>query len=264
MKKYLMIVSLIASSSLEAATLKLRAQYQDSYPKYFHSGIAEQRVVQGLCVDIMKAIQAEDSEIEFQAPPYFVPFKRIQRNLTKTTESAIDVFFGMARDEGRSSDILFIEPPLYEVQHKIAVRKDDPVQVANFDDIRALNGNNRILTNFGTATDRFLKEQDGLDVDADGKDISKNLRKLIDGRKGRFVYFNDIALVSTIKRDFMHNQVRVLPANFRSYFHYLVANRNLDPAITARLSRVLQTLRDKGTLEAIIKRYNSLDYAPGQ
>ena len=229
---------------------ELTTAFQESYPKYYWSDPEKKERVEGLCIDIIKAIE-KSAAITINAPNGFLPFKRLQ---SKLANGDIEIFVGMAKNTARLEQYIFIDTPLYEVNHIIAARKDDPAVINSFDDIRGLAPDNIILTNLGTATEHLLKAQKGLTVDADGTSLKENLKKLIYGR-GRFICFHDIGLIAAIKRYGYKEQIKVFPSSFKKYYHYIAFAPTTPKETIARIDKAVQELAANGELERIRSRY---------
>lgn len=227
--------------------------YQDSNPKY----IASNGRIYGLCMDIIKAVEdvANLSVVNTGLPAS--PFRPLKRIILDVANGNIDVFFCLARNTSREALFDYVSTPLYEVNHRVAVRSGEYTDVETLDDIRAL-GTATVLTNFGTATERFLMKQRGIEIDASASTLTANLQKLLLGR-GEFVYFHDIGLYSTIRQNFSDKKIDVLPASFRSYHHYLVVSKNAPTDLKDRLEKAVAVLEANGTLGAIIKKYKTTE-----
>ena len=193
-------------------------------------------------------------DITIASQKSFVPFKRIQKQLAS---GEIDIFFGMAKNEMRQKLFTFSKLPIYEVNHIMACKKTDSVTAINFSDIRKLGDKGVILTNFGSATARYLRKQKGLLIDAGGKSVEANIRKLLVDR-GRFVYFHDIGLISTINNRLPQKKqfIKILPISFRKYHHYIAFSKNINPQILAQFNKVLLELSQDGTLTKLSSKYN--------
>ncbi len=246
---------------LPAKTTELATAYQRSYPKYYWANPARKERVEGLCADILRAIE-KTSGITINAPQGFLPFKRLQTHLAL---GSIDLFIGMAKNESRLKQYIFIDTPLYEVNQIVASRKDDPAKISSLEDIRNLAPDNVILTNFGTATERFLKKQQGLNVDSEGKNLKANLNKLVHNR-GRLICFHDIGLIGAIKRYGYENRIKIPPYTLHKYYHYIAFAPTTPKDIIARIERAVQELSRNGTLRKIRSRYISHEdlHPPGQ
>lgn len=238
---------------LQATSAELRTAFQDSYPKYYWSDPEKKEGVAGLCVDIIRAIE-KSSGIRINAPGGFLPFKRLQAHLA---DGKIDIFIGMAKNDTRLKQYIFIDTPLYEVNLTVAVRKNDRADIYSIDDIRNLAPDNIILTNFGTATERFLRKQKGLSIDSKGKDLETNLKKLAYNR-GRLVCFHDIGLLSAIKRYGHEEKVKILPCTLKKYYHYVAFSPTTSKELIARIDKAVQELTRSGELKEIRSRYVTL------
>ncbi len=229
---------------------ELITAYQESYPKYYQTKNGVNPEIQGLCIDILHAIE-ETTGLHIRAPYGFIPFKRLQSQLA---DGQIDLFIGMAKNKARLKKYIFIDTPLYEVNHIIATRRDDNVNVRNFDDIRKLAPDNIILTNYSTATERLLKAQEGLNVDSEATSIAANLKKLLYGR-GRFICFHDLGLLGAIERHDYVEKVRVLPLILKTYYHYIAFAPNTPESVIRQIGLAVQKLKASGELAKIRAKY---------
>ncbi|WP_420415415.1 substrate-binding periplasmic protein [Roseibium sp.] len=261
MVKSAILIKGVVFAQLLLSLTGLRAEeittfYQDSYPKYIQTDGG----FSGLCMDLIAAVETKiGTKIVNKGVPdnAFRPLKRIQVDIE---QGNIDVFFCLAKNSKREKLFDYISTPLYEVNHVVAVRSGEHVGIQNLDDIRDLTSAT-VLTNFGTATERFLNNQIGLTVDATADSLELNLRKLLLGR-GEFVYFHDIGLYSTIRQKFPNEELDVLPAKFRSYYHYLVVSKEAPNGLRETLEKAIRELNQDGTLAKIIKKYKSIKEGP--
>lgn len=244
----LFISLMLAFGAVQAHAFTLRTAAQDSPPKYIKG---DDGAMQGLCVEIMQAIMATDSTIDFTGYQKTRPFKRIQSELAS---NELDVFFGFKKTSERSAIYQFSALPLYEVNYTMAVRRSDRIQIESLDEIMAMQQSNTILTMFGTASERFLKSHSGLSVDSNAKTISANLGKLAEGR-GRFFYYHDIGLIYSIKQEELENTIRLLPFSFGNNQHYVAFSPATPKETIKRVDAAIQRLVDSGELARILKRY---------
>jgi len=238
---------------LFCSTITFKTAAQNSAPKYF---LNEDKKMSGLCIDIMSAISEIDEDIIFTGQNVFLPFKRMKKMLK---EGEIDVFFGFVKNELREKEYVFINPTLYNVNHVLAKRKDDLVQVRSFGDIRLLGKEGKLITTFGTSTKRYLDKQGGLIIDDHGKSISANLKMLLRER-GRFVYYHDLGLITTIKNEKLGEKIKVLPTSFRSYSQYVAFSKHMDKKSIEKLKKALEKLKKNGKLDKIFKKYVNIKY----
>ncbi len=100
--------------------IELKTAAQDSPPKYQQGKTA----VEGIAVEIIKAIEKADPKLSIVGYQKFLPFKRLQRDLEA---GELDVFFGLKRTPTRDRKYVFIEQPIYRLNYSIGVRRDDRV-----------------------------------------------------------------------------------------------------------------------------------------
>ena len=235
------------SGAVQAQVTEFRTAAQDSFPKYYREAKGP---FQGLCADILRAFSEIDPGLKPMLEPGFVPMARIQRQMESGN---LDAFFCMARNEARMTYAHFLEPPLYRVSHVIAVRADDDLAIRDFDDIRALGRKGVVLTMHRTAADRFLNAQGGLILET-GNSVTNLLKRLMIGRV-RMVYYHDLGLSATIRKEKLERQVRLLPTSFRQYHRYLAVSHSADASIRERLGAALQKLHKSGDLLRIADHY---------
>lgn len=246
---YAILINLALNCFSKGYAFSFKTRIQKSFPKYFMSN----GNIQGVCSDIIKAVERIIKK-KIIGVDQFMPFKRIQNNLE---HNIINIFFCMAKNEIREKKYIFINPPLYEVNHVVAIRKGDKVNIKSFDDIRKLGIDGKILSNFGTATENFLKKQKGLIIDSSAKNLTSNFKKLIAGR-GRLVYFHDIGLISTIKKNNLEDRVRILPYSYKKYFHYVVFSKNVKKKYIIKIKQAIKKLKKSGELAKILNKYTKL------
>lgn len=209
------------------------------------------KVVTGLCIDIMRAIEKADPEIRFVGDQVSMPQARM---LAMLQSGEVDVSFCMAKNAERSKIFQFAEPPLFELNYLLAVRANDNVSVHSFEDIRKLGGQGVILVNFGTASVQFLEAIGGLTIDSTGRTQKDNLRKLIAG-SGRFYYRHDLGLKWELEASGFTKDVRILPTVFDKRGHYIVFSKSTDPAAIERVQKALVKLKTSGELARLRAKY---------
>jgi len=232
-----------------AGQLVLKTAAQKSYPKFY---IDEHENIAGLGIDIMRAIEAQDTEIKFEYPNTLVPWNRIQKLLEV---GKLDIYFGLVKNPAREAKYTFLATPLYSLQHVVAVRANDDVIVNNFADILALGEEGIILTPRGSGTIKYMNSQaTGLIIDAGAEDIITNLRKLM-LKRGRFFYFHDLAIRSTMINHQLTQRLKVLPATFRDYYQWAAFSNRVPLEVREQVERALAELNEQGQLEAMFNTY---------
>ncbi len=234
------------TSAAEEIILKTAAQ--ESFPKYYK---INDRAMGGICVEIMQAIERIDPAIKFSGYQAFLPFKRLQRYLQ---DGDLDVFVGLKKTAKREKILTFLKTPLYKVNYVAAVRSGNREQIRSFDDIRSLGEKGRILTVFGTAASRFLKQQGGLIIDDTARTPLIAVKKLMAGR-GDILFYHDLGLKNIIKKDNLGQEIKVLPTSFLDYRHYAAFSKKTPQAIVVRVEDALEELIESGQIDGIYKKY---------
>lgn len=237
----------LAPAMAAGATAPLRTAAQDN--NLFKYNPHGQR--QGLCVDVLLAIERIDPNLRFTGWDQPASLPRIESALA---DSQLDVFCGLIRTPGREAKFGFIGVPVYTVRHRIAVRADDNVQVRSLDDIGRLGPGNVVLVLKGTAHEELLRRHGGLELDASAQNLDVNLRKLVH-RRGRFLYHTETALLRYIEAAKLSGQVKLLPAVLKEDQMLFAVSRSLPAATVNRLRNALQRLADRGELKKIYAGY---------
>jgi polar amino acid transport system substrate-binding protein len=247
MLKNVFVFLLVSFTTLHGSEFRTYAQF-NAAPKFIQSG----NTVTGLCVDIMRAIEKEDSQISFVGYSRFAPFARKMIDLESGN---IDVIVGIVKNAERAAKFNFIPTPIYTTNDVLVSRADDPVDIRSFDDIRRLGGNGIILTNHGAAHVHFLLNQGGLLIDHGASNTPDNLYKLVQGR-GRFVYLNDIELRYDIRKENLESKLRFLKTSFAQFPHYIAFSRRVPLNHRTEVAIALKKLEQKGELMRIFEKYS--------
>lgn len=250
MQRITFMLLITGSSIIQAQNIELKTQYQQSFPKFFLSNPNDPNSFSGIGMDIIHLINHHSETIKISNDANFTPFKRIMRNLAV---GRIDVFVGMAKNTQRSKIYTYSNRPIYQVEHRIAVRAKDTIENITKQQLLSDYAKQTILSVSGTATARYLKQL-GLNVDDGGQNIKSNLEKLLSGR-ARFFYFNDLALISSIKRLKLSKKIRLLPNSFYQYSHYIAYKKNIPRAYRQSIDKTLARLERQGKLKELRKSY---------
>jgi polar amino acid transport system substrate-binding protein len=253
--KFFSCLVIFLGISFFANAVEIKAIYQENYPKYFYSQ-ENPKKIDGICIRIMDAIHKNDPSIKFTASPILFPFKRIHSFLKK---GKIDVFFGLTYKKEREAYLQYIKKPIYTVQHLIAVKADNPIQIHSFDDLRKIP-NHIIYSNYGTSTAKFLKKQGGLYIDDSGRTLQENLRKILTvGRwKNRFAYMHSLSMIHTIKKFYPNGEIRILPTAFHQYSHYVAFSKKVPISVVKQVEHAFNQEEKNGDLKKIRDLYFKL------
>lgn len=244
----LLATLVLAQSALSTAyALDVRTAAQDSQPKF----IKESGPITGLCIDIFKAIERVDPDLKFSSSSSFTPLPRIELGLQDGT---LDAFCGLADTKQRREKLDFVETPLYTTHLVLAARKDEKADPKTFDEIKKLGDDAVVMVVMLTAQAEMASAQQGLKVDAQSRDTSQNLQKLVGGR-GRFVLHNDFALVDEIKRDNLGDKVKLLSGEFAKEGRFMVMSKQASPELKKKLTAAIEKLSKSGELTKLFAPY---------
>lgn len=250
-KLILSIVSLIfISTALKASELphiSLSTMLQDSAPKYLR---LDDGSYGGLAVEIMKAMEKADGNLQFEYREQGVPFPRIVQELQ---HGRIDVFFGAIHNAEREKLFDYLKPELYSTNNRFFARASDSVLgITSLKELQQIN--DIILVDRATAHQRFLESIPGLRLDGSATTREQNLQKLISER-GRFYYSTDFGVLHTARTMGVSQQIQLLPFVLASEPQYLVVSKQLSPEAKLRLQKALEKIADNGELEKILNTY---------
>lgn len=247
----ILLILFLSYSICLSEKIILKTEAQQSYPKFYRN---QEGKIAGLGIDIMNAIEELDSTISFSYSKDFTPWKRIKKDLET---GQIDIYLGLVKNSDREKIYDFLETPLYNLQHVVAVRIDDTVNVKNFQDIANLKNEGIILTLKGSGTISYMNNQiEGLIIDDGGESVVDNIYKLIKYR-GRFMYYHNIAIYSIIKKEQLEDKVKVLPTVFRDYYQWAAFSKNVPEDVKKKVEEAFKALSESGKLEEIVQRYKS-------
>ncbi|MGQ5524372.1 substrate-binding periplasmic protein [Chitinimonas sp. PSY-7] len=243
----LLILASFGVYPLAAGTALQTAAQESVAPKFI---MEEGRAATGLCPDVFQAITALDSGLQFEGLNHQLSTARIEQGLA---QGQLDIFCGLLRTEKREKIALFLEPPIYSMKQRVAVRADDPIEPTNLTMLRQASEGSSVITTAGAPYADMLRSA-GIEVDAGASDNRDNLRKLIMGR-GRFLYLSDYVMHNLLVQEKAETKVRVLAAVFSHQPLYFVTSMQMKPTVRARLEAALRTLAAQGELDRIAKRY---------
>ena len=231
-----------------AGTIVLRTASQEHALTKYDPANAD---APGICFEIARAIEKTDPDLSFTGFNTPLPLPRI---LALMKAGQLDVFVGAFHIRERESQADYLPQPLYTINHRVAVRIDDPIDVADMDALRKLAADNPVMTMQGTAYESFLRQAGIGNVDVGTTDMNVLMKKLLNGR-GRFVYESDMNLAEAIRKFHLQDKVRILPASFRTEAQFVIVRKGLDRAAAAKLETALEQLAKSGELKRLFVRY---------
>ncbi|HZV63613.1 MAG TPA: ABC transporter substrate-binding protein [Telluria sp.] len=228
-----------------AVAIRVAAQFA-AEPKF----IVGATQTSGFCVDIMQAVEKRNPALQFVVLPGALPLTRIQSDMEA---GKLDANCLIANAERRSK--FHVAPTkLFSYNYHLIVRAQDEVTVKQWDDVRNLGSEGRILVVKGTGAISRLEQAGGLILDAGGATPEINLQKLLAGR-GRFFYYRTEGWKHAMARSGMEDKIKVLPGVMGVEDFYLMLGKHLPPSLVAAVGKTLAELDDTGELERIHKKW---------
>jgi glutamate/aspartate transport system substrate-binding protein len=255
---FILILScaIVTTLGADAGAVRLRTVAQlDSEPKFIVAAGTGKPAVEGLCVDIFRAIERIDPGIVFDGDQTWTPPARVDAYLE---DGIIDVACGFILNSERQGKFIALQPSLLNFHYVLVARMDDHVSIADWKDVIKLGNDNTVLAVQGMGPSRQLKEIPGLPIDEGSRTILQNLYKL-EARRGRFFYYRRPGLHALLKKYCFENKLRILPTMMNNFPLYMMAGKHLPPAVIAALESDLSSLRDNGTLDRLESKWLSYD-----
>lgn len=237
--------TLVLAGSATAGPMAVQVMAQESIPPKW---IVGNKSVEGLCPDILAAIERIEPRLQFTGFDRGRSLPVIEHALETGGVSAACALLDSPR---RRSVAIRSRVTLYDVRHRLAAVAGDRQVVANFDDLVRLNP--LVNTARGSAYILQLKER-GIEVDDSTGDNIVNLRKILHGH-GRYTYMNELSLLHFIRAERLEDKVRMLPAVFNEEPVYFWVSRKADPALAPIIDQALARLKANGELGRIYERW---------
>lgn len=250
--KKLLLLGIVATTLFclpaSAAPMAIRTYSQEGFEAKYAPGNPQRP---GICIEIMRAIEKLDPGVKFVGVDEMATTARVEQGLT---HGQIDVFFGHIKTPERAAKFIFSGPHLYKISQVLVVRRGDPIEVNDWDDVRKLGKDGVVLTVKGIGQVDYLKSLGGITVDDNSRLISANLKKLVAGR-GRFYYGSENSVREAIEILGMESQVKILPKRFQKEAIYVSFSRKAPPELVSRINENLARLERNGELRKIRARY---------
>jgi polar amino acid transport system substrate-binding protein len=237
---------LVAGNAVAGTPITVQIMAQESIPPKW---IVEDGSVQGLCPDMLAAIERVEPRIRFSGPDRGRSLPVIENALETGRVSAA---CGLLDSPRRRSVAIRSRVTLYDVRHRLAAAADDLQVVNDFDDLVRLKP--LINTARGSAYILQLKAR-GIPVDDSTGDSLVNLRKILHGH-GRYTYMNELSLLYFIRTGRLEDKVRMLPAVFNEEPVYFWVSHKADPALAPLIDQALAKLKASGELARIYERWS--------
>ena len=242
-----LLALMLATTPAIAADVPVYTMAQSSLPPKW---ISRDSGVEGVCPDILNAMQRAEPELRFSGQESFGTLPMIEKALESGRISAACALLDTPerRRIARRSQL-----PLYMVRHRVAVAATDAVNVATLADLVRLKP--RVATSRGAGYADMLRAM-GLDVDDSTSDNLVNLKKIVAGHD-RFFYMNDLTTAWLLREHSMHSQIRMLPATLKEEPIYFWISRKASAQQTVLLESALHKLSANGELARIYERWSA-------
>ena len=250
-----MLMLLQTGPALSERVMRVAVQ-ENSAPKFVLGTASPHGAVDGVCPDILRAIEKQDPALRFVFEAQQQPLRRIELRMERAEVDANC----LVNSHERRARFQVVEVPLFSLDYHLIARADDTVQVSSWDDVRQLGSQGRILVVSGTGVMERLHKVGGLTVEDSGKSATVNLRKLVTGR-ARFFYYRTHDWEGQVRAAVVAGQVRILPARMESVPFQLMLGRHVERAAAIRVERALQHLSANGTLAQLRAKW-ALDSQP--
>lgn len=244
---WLLTALLLGAAATPAQELTLRTvQQSGSLVKYDPDGGANR---QGLCVEILRAVERVDPALHFSGLEQQVPLKRVERLLA---EGQVDAFFCLLKSPEREKLWRYAPVPLYSIRHVIVQRADDPRSLDTLAELAAASQRKPVLVMRGTAIGRRLAAADVAVAEVASE--REALQMLLLGRADA-IYGQDINLQRHIGDARLGDKLRVGPTAFQQEPQFLALRADLPAAHEERLTQALRKLERDGTLRQLAEKY---------
>ncbi|QNM97469.1 substrate-binding periplasmic protein [Chitinimonas koreensis] len=241
------LLALLLSTLALAADLRTVAQ-DATEPKFVIAG----GKVTGLCIDIYRAIEKADPGLRFTGDQAAMPLARAESEMAAGN---IDANCGLVHNKERDQAYVFIDPPLFPVDYLLLTRRDDPIEVASWDEVRKLGAKGQVLVNAGTGQVKRLEDMGGLTIDASAKLPQQNLQKLASGR-GRFYYVRSLGLRGELKRAGVADQLRIPSRAIESTPFHLLLGKHVPKDVVERVRKAVAQLAASGELARLLDKWD--------
>ncbi|MFP5519288.1 MAG: substrate-binding periplasmic protein [Bdellovibrionia bacterium] len=246
--RFLLIFLVVLSGAQTFAKVReLKTAVQDNSPSKFSS---RNNNSSGICNEILDLIASRLGDIKINGRTNGVSLGRIETMLEK---SEIDFAVCLLQSEQRKKKFQFIKVPLYSVNYVLMVKAEDDVNIANLMDISKIQGKNTVLVHRGSVLAESLRQ---LPIKMnDSVRTQEQIVKMMEAGRARFLYAQDMELLSYFNDKNIAKKFRILPQSFFKDYQYVAVTNTLDPTIKVKLEQILLDLEKQGILKALEAKY---------
>jgi polar amino acid transport system substrate-binding protein len=244
-------VVLILFCTSTAAGLKSAAR-EGAEPAFIASAHQGVTIVDGICVDFMRAIEEIAPDIAFDQAPELLPALRVE---TAVAYNQIDIACGFLRSAEEESKVNYIEPALFSMSYSLLARAGDDVQIKDWNEIASLGDKGVILVNPDSGLISRLRGVGGLKVDFGGRSWEINLQKLLVGR-GRFYLHQTPGFDAMLAKSEFNGKVKTLSMMIKRENFYIISSKSLPANVRERIQAAIVEIDRSGLRQRILDKWN--------
>jgi ABC-type amino acid transport substrate-binding protein len=249
-RRWLLLGALSAVCTNVHAQQSVRIAVQENSAPKFLAPAAAGSPAQGICPDLLRAIEQHDASVRFVFETHAQPLRRLEWRMELADTDANC----LVDNAERRAKFQVVQNYLFSFNYHLIARADDMVHINDWNDVRRLGKNGKILVVSGTGVAARLRRLGGLTVDDSGKSATANLQKLVMGR-GRFFYYRTHDWNNLVQAAMVDGQVRIVPTRLEVVQFHLMFGRHVDRYVVARAERALAQLEANGTLAQLRLRW---------
>ncbi len=234
-----MLLCLLAGAA-QAHTLLVHVMAQEGLAPIW---IANGRHADGICPDIMEAMERAEPRLRFAGHVLGRSLPAIEAGLAT---GEVDAACGLIDTPQRRRLAEPVGAPLYAIRYRLAGRMDDDAQVRSLDDLVRLNA--LVDATVGSAFVARMKAA-GVPVDDSTGDNLRNLHKVL-ARHGRFAFMNELSLKRYIRTHGWEQRVRMLPLLEEEPAWFWIS-RKASPEMARLIGKALARIEASGELGRI-------------
>lgn len=234
---------LASAAAADLITVPMMAQ-ESVAPKW----ILGQGKPQGLCADLLAAIEAIEPRLRFVGYDRPRSLGVIEDALARGTVWAA---CALVDSPARRRIAVPASVPLYEARYRLAAAVGDSEAVRSLEELAQRK--QLVNTPRGSGYIADLRAR-GIDVDDSTGDSVTNLRKTMHGH-GRYTYMNEASMLYYMRAEQFEGKLVVLPAVFSSGWLYFWTSKRADPTLAPAIEAALIKLRANGELARIYARW---------
>ncbi|MFL6656689.1 MAG: substrate-binding periplasmic protein [Massilia sp.] len=243
------VLGLLLCVAASAQTIRVAAQ-ENSAPKFLDTPDGNAQW-QGMCPDILRAIEKRNPGLHLSFDARSQPLKRIEAGMEF---GAMDANCLIDNTERRAK-FTVLTAPLFSFDYHLIARSEDGIRIDNWDDVRRLGAQGRILVMSGSGAMARLARIEGLQFEEGGKSATANLQKLVLGR-GRFFYYRIYEWEKEIKLAKVEGMVKILPLTMETIQFQLMFGRHVAREVVDKVQRTLHEMESDGALTQIREKWH--------